>query len=125
MTEATTQTRPAHTPGPWQLKQYLGTTEISGPESSGVIVARIADWGVSADSTDPQDANARLIAAAPNLLRELEAAHRIIRNALAVLSTEQKIAWGHLNAAAGVNGEGVTRANEREAVIASATGAAS
>lgn len=54
----------------------------------------------------------------PTLLAELEAAHRIIRNALAVMTTEQKAEWGRLNARDGVDGEGVTRANEREAVIA-------
>jgi hypothetical protein len=54
------------------------------------------------------------------LLRELEAAHRIIRHALAVMTTAQKAEWGRLNAAAGVDGEGVTRANEREAVLANA-----
>lgn len=66
---------------------------------------------------------AQLIGAAPNLLRELQAAHQIIRHALAMMTTEQKAGWGHLNAAAGVDGEGITRANEREAVIAMAGGA--
>lgn len=67
---------------------------------------------------------AELIASAPELLHELEAAHRIIRHALAVMTTEQKAEWGRLNAAAGVDGEGVTRANERAAVIARAGGKA-
>lgn len=57
-------------------------------------------------------------------LTELEAAHRIIRNALAIMTTAQKAQWGRLNARDGVNGEGVTRANEREAVIAQAKGGA-
>ena len=62
-------------------------------------------------------------AAAPDMLAELQAAHTIIRNALACMTTEQKAQWGRLNAAAGVDGEGITRANERAAVIAKATGA--
>lgn len=62
-----------------------------------------------------------LIGAAPQLLNELEDAHLIIRHALAVMTTEQKAEWGRLNAAAEVDGEGITRANEREAAIAAAT----
>jgi len=54
------------------------------------------------------------------LLNELEAAHRIIRNALAVMTAEQKAEWGRLNERDGVAGEGISRANEREAVIAQA-----
>lgn len=58
-----------------------------------------------------------------DLLRELQAAHQIIRNALAVMTVEQKAEWGRLNERDGVDGEGITRANEREAVIAKAGGA--
>lgn len=60
----------------------------------------------------------------PGLLAELEAAHRIIRNALAIMTTAQKAAWGRLNARDGVDGEGVTRANERETAIYKAKEAA-
>ncbi len=59
------------------------------------------------------------------LLRELQAAHLIIRNALNLMSTSQKMVWGERNARDMVNGEGITRANEREAAIARATGAQS
>lgn len=52
-----------------------------------------------------------------NLLTELQAAHQIIRNGLNIMTTQQKSKWGELNAKSGVEGEGVTRANEREAVI--------
>lgn len=54
------------------------------------------------------------------VLDELRAAHLIIRNTLAVMTTEQKVRLSELNARDGVDGEGVTRANEREAVIAEA-----
>ena len=66
-------------------------------------------------------ASASLVAAAPELLRELQAAHQIIRNSLAVMTTEQKVEWGELNERDGVAGEGITRANEREAVLEKAT----
>lgn len=58
------------------------------------------------------------------LLRELQAAHLIIRNALNLMSTSQKMVWGERNARDGVDGDGITRAFEREAVIARVTGAA-
>ena len=58
------------------------------------------------------------------LLTELQMVHKIIRNALAVMTVSQKLEWGQRNAADGVDGDGITRANEREAVIAKATGAA-
>jgi hypothetical protein len=52
-----------------------------------------------------------------DLVTELEFAHQIIRNALHVMSTEQKAEWGRRNAYSNCDGEGVTRAHEREAVI--------
>ena len=55
-----------------------------------------------------------------DLLHELEAAHRIIRNALNLMTPAQKRRWGDKNAADGVDGEGITRANEREKVLAAA-----
>lgn len=51
------------------------------------------------------------------LLDELKAAHLIIRNALSIMTAEQKLKWSILNDRYGVSGDGVTRANEREAVI--------
>lgn len=54
------------------------------------------------------------------LLAELKASHTIIRNALSIMTTEQKAAWGKANARDDVDGEGVTRANEREAIFAKA-----
>ena len=48
---------------------------------------------------------------------ELAKAHQIIRNALAIMTGEQKAEWGRLNERDGVAGEGVTRAHERQAVL--------
>jgi hypothetical protein len=59
-------------------------------------------------------------AQAADLLNELEKAHQIIRNALGIMSIGQKLQWGQLNERDGVEGVGVTRANEREAAIARA-----
>jgi len=58
-----------------------------------------------------------------NLLTELQAAHQIIRNALNIMNPRQKAKWGEVNAKSGVEGEGVTRANEREAAIQAALAA--
>lgn len=52
-----------------------------------------------------------------DLLAELQAAHQIIRNALNIMTPEQKTAWAVKNVKDLVSGEGITRANEREAVI--------
>ena len=60
----------------------------------------------------------RSAAVVTDLLFELQAAHLIIRNALAVMTTEQKAKWGRLNERDEVDGEGITRANERAAAIA-------
>lgn len=56
------------------------------------------------------------------LLHELKAAHQVIKNGLALMTMEQKVEWGRLNAQDGVEGEGVTRANERLAAIEEAEG---
>lgn len=56
------------------------------------------------------------------LLAELRAAHQIIKNALAIMTVEQKQQWGCMNERDSVDGEGVTRANERLAAIQKAEG---
>ena len=51
------------------------------------------------------------------LARELFLAHAIIRNAFSVMSTEQRCQWGKLNIQEGVDGRGVTRADERTLLL--------
>ena len=63
-----TMTTTTHTPGPWTVDG----NEIFGPQDSGVIVARLPEWGILADGPDPAAHNARLIAAAPDLLEALQ-----------------------------------------------------
>ncbi|AOK63518.1 hypothetical protein WM29_30095 [Burkholderia ubonensis] len=48
---------------------------------------------------------------------ELRAAHTIIRNALGVMTFDQKLQWANANERDDVIGEGITRAHERQAVI--------
>jgi len=104
-----------HTPGPLRAS----FTKISDViAENGALVAKCNNLTGLVNL----QANARLFAAAPDLLDELRAAHQIIRNALSLMTAEQKVAWGTYNEAHGVDGEGVTRANEREAAIKKATG---
>ena len=56
------------------------------------------------------------------LLTELEMAHVIIRHAIKLMTTEQKVELGRLNDRAGVAGEGITRAIERAEIIDRAGG---
>lgn len=105
---------PKHTPGPW----LSGPPTPGAPASATIYPVRgrfpIAEVMLVSD--------AAVIAAAPDLLAELQAAHRIIRNALNLMTPEQKNAWGLKNQQDAVDGEGVTRANERAAVIKRAGG---
>jgi len=55
---------------------------------------------------------------AQQLRDELRAADTVIRNALAVMTMEQKSEWGCANERDHVAGEGVTRYHERQVVIA-------
>lgn len=52
------------------------------------------------------------------LAYELDCAHKIIRNALNLMTDRQKQEWASLNAGDCVDGEGVTRAAEREKAVA-------
>lgn len=74
---------------------------------------------MAATDTTPTSA-----AVADKLLDELTRAHIIIRNALAVMTTAEKIKWGQINERDGVSGsdEGITRANDRRSVILQAGG---
>ncbi len=65
-----TDTRTEHTPGPWELIHF-GGPQI-GHKASGDAVCTM--WGDENDPADPFHANARLIAAAPDILEALEIA---------------------------------------------------
>lgn len=60
-----------------------------------------------------------------DLLRELQLAHEIVRNALSLMTPAQRADWALLNVASGNDSDGTTRFHERAAVIARATGAQS
>lgn len=84
-------------------------------EMAKAAVDAVAD-GEPADKPANQSAADRdLLQAA---LGELKAAHQIIRNAMKLMTLEQKDVWAWNNETCECCGEGVTRDNEREAVIA-------
>lgn len=103
-----------HTPGPWKC-----VSAGPGVPADAAIFSKASPVPI-AEVISFRDAP--LIAAAPELLAELQAAHRIIQNALNIMSTTQKTKWAARNFADGVTGEGDTRAHERMAAIAKARG---
>lgn len=101
---------PRFTRGPWFAK-HDGHGAFSIETEDGWQICFVRD-----------EHNAKAVAAAPELFAELKAAHQIIRNALNIMTPGQKVEWSLRNGREGVDGEGVTRANEREAVLAKALG---
>ena len=75
-----------------------------------MVVRHLEGMGLAAPSYS-SNANAKL------LYRELCFADSIIKNALAIMTQEQKADWAKRNAATGCDSEGTTRANERERVL--------
>lgn len=112
-----------HTPGPWAFGSFGNLLVIPVIDGQPCKYGPICDLGPQHFPSDTEAyANASLIATAPELLSELQAAHQIIKNALSVMTPKQKLAWAAKNEVDGVIGEGDTRANERLAVINKATG---
>lgn len=117
-----------HTPGPWEITSHrppyseendfpgVGISIPDAELASGIHEDAIEVWG------ENSEANARLIAAAPCLLAELQHAHQIILNAVAIMKPEQLSAWAQANERDGCDGDGATRYHERADVIAKATG---
>ena len=70
-----------HTPGPWIATRILGSWWIEEDDLAAFFRRRIAivDDGAGIESPD---ANARLIAAAPELLAALEEAKQFIQNGI-------------------------------------------
>lgn len=73
-----TQTIVTHTPGPWRVTPHGERISIDAPQANFLGVARLNTTGSPAlGIPDAQSkANARLIAAAPELFRVLEAIDR-------------------------------------------------
>lgn len=67
-----------HTPGPWEViregRQTMHLSIQTSDEGQKVTLARVYVWG------DEKEANARLIAAAPELLAALQFARSVIKS---------------------------------------------
>lgn len=72
---------PSHTPGPWQVTTDRAADAMQFP----YCVRDAADWSVAyvtgTDGLAATQANARLIAAAPDLLAAAETAYTVLANA--------------------------------------------
>jgi hypothetical protein len=86
-TTTSDQKKPAdvlkHTPGPWKLATHLGDPctvyiERGQDDEPGICTTDGADF-VPVDSEEEQEANARLIAAAPDMLAALKSAQASLR----------------------------------------------
>jgi hypothetical protein len=117
------------TPGPWavfhdhpDLATARGYAEIRPVGTRRHDDQPIAGLYMCDCPGSKQEANATLIAAAPDALQELRFAHSFILNALAIMTPGQKSEWAARNILSGNDSDDATRANEREAVIARAIG---
>lgn len=62
-----------HTPGPWKTKISGGERDVfSVKDIHGHVLARVSGYAISAITPEQRRANARLIAAAPDLLEALK-----------------------------------------------------
>lgn len=110
-----------------------GWTSDGKPVTSGdARIALAAAWAdlvitehakrFAPQSNAANEAVDKEIAASPCLLAELQHAHQIILNAVAIMTPEQLSAWAQANELDGCDGDGATRYHERAEVIAKATG---
>ena len=64
-----------HTPGPWRIDRQEISASIYGPDNELVVAGEFDGWGCPFGCRDEGLSNARLIAAAPELLEALEFAY--------------------------------------------------
>lgn len=106
--------------GPWWV--YSTALAVSAAKALVDSVDATTTDQPTAEPIDEPTAEPERADLAPELLAELRAAHQIIRNALALMTLEQKNQLARINADSGIDGEGATRANERQALIERAGG---
>jgi hypothetical protein len=87
-------------------RQLAGVRQTLDPTGRGITM-----------DENQQRTMSRLCLERGHALAELRKAHAIIRNALNLMTPTQKSEWGRANARDDVDGDGITRANERAALI--------
>jgi hypothetical protein len=118
--------RAAHTPGPWYSVARLSASE----NHKGYLIGggdpneRIAEVYPIDEDGIKGGANAILLAAAPELLAELQMAHQLLQLALKHMGGERQSLFAAESERAGLGVDGATRYHERAAVIAKALGSA-
>lgn len=70
-------TNTAHTPGPWHVA-YYGDSERQIVKRGSLSLAELLAWSSGPESKAQVEANARLIAAAPELLAALEKSYALL-----------------------------------------------
>lgn len=114
-----------HTPGPWQFHGEHVDPEwhivTSKPSPLRGVIANVH----IASGNERDLADARLIAAAPELLDELQKAHRLLELALTHMGGERLCLFAAESEREGLGVDGATRRHERAAVIAKVAGSAS
>ena len=124
-----------HTPGPWVVgkinhKKQRVDIDVPCGDPSRHMVAWEAMARAYGDDDMPEAgsavmmANARLIAAAPDLLDELKKAHELLHLALRFIPNEALPAFVDASDTAGLGTDGCIRHHERKAVIDRAEGGA-
>lgn len=81
-----------HTPGPWSVEDHHaeGWLSVGGPDNSVDLICDLLGWQVAEGQTTPLAvamANARLIAAAPDLLAAL-------KMVAATVEAGEELTWG-------------------------------
>lgn len=107
-----TTTKTEHTPGPWHtvpVGLVEGRARVQIMASSRWIADAVATIRYASEA----EANARLIAAAPDLLAALEAAYTVIRDAEA-FQTATSAFEGHLEHAEGLAYAAIRKARGEE-----------
>ena len=91
--KTTNETTVQHTPGPWHLHNSAYGPQINTDDNTPIAKLHHANVGPRNDTDDddvwPNEANARLITAAPDLLAALEEAHDVLAVALAWPGSER------------------------------------
>jgi hypothetical protein len=83
-------TKPTHTPGPWMATDHDGMDPQDGMPLT-TVYAENGQRVANVPPCDEQEVNARLIAAAPELLAALKALHEIAFADAADLSYNEKV----------------------------------
>ena len=81
-----------HTPGPWKFVDAHNQMQVSTRRDNGGTVIGIADICDSRDGTPEWRANARLIAAAPDMLEALKVMTDVAQKAIIASGTDPEFA---------------------------------